>query len=159
MNKLTSLCIFLGINAAIAFIGNLYTMPAVTSWYQTINKAPWNPPDYVFGPVWTILYILIAISGWRVWQKLPGSGGKRLTSLPMRWYGAQLAFNAAWSVIFFGYASFNLAIIDIILLLISIIGTIRIFRRTDKPAARMFIPYGLWATYATTLNIAIAVLN
>jgi len=157
MKKYLSLVAFLAIVFAIAAIGSYATMPSVQSWYPTINKPAWSPPDAVFGPVWTILYIMIAIAGWRVWERLPKTN--RLTNPTLAPYWLQLAFNAAWPVIFFAFHHIALAAIDIIALLISVAATISTFSKIDKTAAWLLAPYFLWVTFAACLNAAILGLN
>ncbi len=159
MKRYVSLLAFIALVFSVSFVSSSITMPAVQSWYQEIEKAAWNPPDYVFAPVWTTLYLMIAIAGWRVWQKLSGDLRTRLTHPAMRVYWLQLLCNFLWSVLFFGMMSFIAAFIDIVLLLIAIALTIRAFRAIDKWAAYLLVPYFLWVLYASTLNAAIAILN
>lgn len=160
MKKYTSLLPFLALVALISYIGSVYTMPAVASWYQNINKPAWNPPDWVFGPVWTTLYLMIAISGWRVWRRLPAASPvAKITSPVMRPYWLQLFLNCIWSIIFFGAGQFLPAALDILGLLLAIACNIRSFKNVDPVSAKLLIPYALWVTYATSLNIAIVALN
>ncbi len=153
MKKYLSLLPFLCLVFAIAAIGSYYTLPAVQTWYATTAKPAWSPPNSLFGPVWTMLYIMIAVSGWRVWRKCPS--GKA----PLHPYWVQLIFNCAWSVFFFGFHQFLWAAIDIIALLIAIAATIGSFQKIDKTAAWLLVPYFLWVTFAASLNIAILALN
>lgn len=159
MQKYAPLFAFLSLVFAISALSSLVTMPAVTSWYQTINKPSWTPPDWVFGPVWTTLYIMIAVSGWRVWQKLSGDVMARIKHPAMRFYWIQLALNFLWSFLFFAWWLPALAALDILLMLAAIALTIRAFRAVDKTAAWLLVPYLLWVTYASTLNIGIVILN
>lgn len=122
-------------------------------WYEALAKPPWNPPNWVFGPVWTFLYVLIAVAGWRVWR---GSAGwSPLLSL----WVVQLALNGAWSWLFFGRRLIVVALADITLLLFAILAFIIGAWRVDRVAAYLFVPYLLWVGYALTLNAAIAWLN
>lgn len=151
---------FLALVFAISAISSTVTMPAVESWYQTIQKAPWNPPDWVFGPVWTLLYLMIAMAGWRVWNRLPAATfAERLRHPLMRPYWLQLMCNFLWSMLFFGLAQPLLAAVDIGLMIIAIALNIRAFYSVDKLAGYLLVPYLLWVLYASTLNIAIVVLN
>lgn len=152
MKKYFSLLPFLMLVFAAGALGSYYTIPAVQGWYQDINKPSWTPPDAIFGPVWTMLYIMIAISGWRAWN-----AAQKKSALPPYW--VQLALNAAWSVFFFGFREFLWAAIDIIGMLIAIAATIGSFKKIDKPAAWLLLPYFLWVAFAASLNIAILAMN
>lgn len=158
--KIVSLIEFLIIVAIIAGVASHVTMPAVEGWYHNINKPSWTPPDYVFGPVWTVLYILIAISGWLVWNKLPTeSFWSRFSSLIMAPYWVQLLLNFLWSIVFFYYAQAVPAEVDIIMLAITIGLNIGTFIKVDRVAAFLLIPYLLWVLYASSLNLGIVLLN
>jgi tryptophan-rich sensory protein len=151
-----SLLAFFAVVFLVSGISGLVTAPSVAGWYQTLSKPAHNPPDWVFGPVWTTLYIMIAISGWLVWQKL---SAPKLATPQMRFYGANLLANFLWSILFFGLQNPLLAFIDINLMLIFITANIFYFYKISKPAAYLQIPYLLWVAYATTLNGAIVWLN
>lgn len=150
-----SLIAFLAIAIVIQLIAGLWTSSSVGTWYTTLQRAPWNPPGWVFGPVWTALYITIAIAGWLVWRKR----GEANIRPAMTWYAVQFALNLAWSGLFFGMRQPALALLDLILLLTAIVLTIRAFRRIHPFAGTLLIPYALWVAYATTLNAAIWYLN
>ncbi|KZD00890.1 TspO/MBR family protein [Oceanibaculum pacificum] len=146
---------FLGLCLIVSALGGAITATSVGDWYQTLAKPSFNPPDWVFGPVWTVLYIMMAVAGWRIWRR-HGFGG---VPIAMSLFGAQLALNLAWSFLFFGLRSPSLALIDIFLLLIAILGTMGAFRPCDRIAFWLLVPYALWVTYATVLNAAIVYLN
>ena len=131
------------------FLGSSSTMSQIDSWYSTIQKAPFNPPNWVFGPAWTILYILMAISLSIVWRK---------TKFPMIFL-IQLSLNFLWSYIFFGLHLPLLAFIDIILLWIFILLTIIKFTVIDKTAAYLLYPYLGWVSFASILNLFVVLLN
>lgn len=131
------------------FLGSLSTMSQINSWYSTIAKAPFNPPNWVFGPAWTILYILMAISLSLVWRK---------TSFPIIFL-IQLFLNFLWSYIFFGLHLPLFAFIDIILLWIFILLTIIKFATIDKTAAYLLYPYLAWVSFASILNLFVVLLN
>lgn len=133
----------------VALWGNYWTMQSVTTWYVTLPKPAWTPPDSVFGPVWTLLYILMTGSAYLV-AKETG-----LASRAMVFYYLQLVFNGLWSTIFFGFQSPALACVDIIVLLFCILGSIYSFSLHSKVAAYLMIPYLIWVIYAATLNFAI----
>lgn len=142
---------------AAPLIGGLSTAQAVTTWYQTITKPAWNPPDWIFGPVWTLLYILMAVAAIVAFR-----AGRR-QGLPV-WpalaaYFVQIALNTAWSIIFFGLRAPGWAFVEIIALLTAIFITTFLFARASKPAAIMMIPYIMWVCFAATLNFAIYRLN
>jgi translocator protein len=150
---------FIALVAAISGLSSLATMPAVTGWYQHIQKPFWTPPDYVFGPVWTLLYLMIAVSGWLVWDRLPGTFMTRLLSPTLRVYWVQLSLNFLWSILFFGLQHPVLALADILALLAAIAITIRVFLRIRRVAGFLLVPYLLWVGYATSLNAGIVALN
>ena len=145
-----SLIIFFAVILLIQFLGSWATFTSVDSWYPTLKKVAWNPPPWVFGPVWTALYVLIALAGWRVWVKT-----KQVPSA----YILQLILNLAWSFLFFYFRRPELAVVEMLALLGSIIWTASIFFRHDRIAGWMFVPYILWVSYAFTLNAGIVVLN
>ena len=127
---------------AAGFFGGLFRPDA---WYAALNKAPWNPPNWVFAPVWTILYIMIGIAGWLVWR---GNARDRQIVL---WLAA-LVLNALWTPLFFGAKLAGLALAEMLFLLAAIIGFIFAARPVDRRAAWLFVPYALWVTYATSLT-------
>jgi tryptophan-rich sensory protein len=121
-------------------------------WYGQLAKPAFNPPGWVFGPVWTTLYVLIAVAGWRVWRIKP-------TGLAMMLWWAQLVLNFAWSPSFFVAHQLGLAFVVILLLLASILGFIIVVWRHDRLASSLFAPYAAWVAFAATLNGAIFLLN
>lgn len=125
------------------------------NWYQSLNKPSWNPPSWVFGPVWTILYLSMAVAAWRVWRH--GGWGQQRTALG--WFCIQLALNAAWSPIFFGLKAPGWGLVEILLLWAAIAQTLRQFQRADWIAAWMLWPYLAWVSFATVLNAALWWLN
>lgn len=155
-NKYISLIGFLALIVAVQVLGSAATFSSVDSWYPTINKVSWNPPAWVFAPVWTALYIMIAISGWRVWVKL---GKNQLQNSAIHWYLFQLFINLMWSILFFGLQNPLAGLFDILILLAAIAITIKKFMHIDKLAAILLIPYLLWVGYAATLNAGIVYLN
>jgi benzodiazapine receptor len=126
-----------------------------TVWYQSLSKPAWNPPSWVFGPVWTTLYAMIGVAAWRVWQR----GGWASHAPALRLFLLQLALNFTWSYVFFTFQQLDLALVHIIVLWGCIALTIRRFARIDRLAAWLLVPYLAWVTYASSLNAAIAVLN
>lgn len=124
-------------------------------WYRTLQKPPWTPPDSLFGPVWSILYGMMSVAAWLVWQQ----GGWRAQKRPLTLYVAQLALNAAWTPLFFGLRSPSAAFIDILLLWLAISATLRAFWRVSRPAALLLLPYWAWVGFAAALNAALWRLN
>jgi len=121
-------------------------------WYASLSKPPFNPPSWIFAPVWTALYIMIAIAGWRVWREARNSA-------PMKLWWAQLALNFVWSPIFFSGHRIDIALGAILLLLITVIGFIMVTWRQDKIASLLFTPYAAWVAFASVLNGALWLLN
>lgn len=121
-------------------------------WYEQLAKPAFNPPNWIFGPVWTVLYILIAFAGWRLWRRNP-------TSPAMLVWWAQLGLNFLWPLVFFTAQHFDLALIVIVILLAAIIGLIVSTTGRDRLVALMMVPYALWVTFATLLNLSIFLLN
>jgi len=152
---IAGLIAFIALCFVVSGLGGLATSSSVGTWYQTLAKPPFNPPDWVFAPVWTILYVMIAIAGWRVWRKAGIAGAKR----PLAAYGLQLVLNFGWSVLFFGVQRTGWALAEVVVLLVVIVATWWLFRPIDKPAALLFVPYGLWVAFATVLNLSIVILN
>lgn len=147
-------CIFLCLAPGI--VGGLFTVQAISQWYTTINKPFFNPPSWIFGPVWTLLYVMMGIALFLIWKE---KSEKRLKQKAITIFMIQLFLNAAWSPAFFGLHSplFGLAII--IPLWISILLTIQYFGKISKNAALLLIPYILWVSFATVLNFAIWWMN
>ena len=121
-------------------------------WYQSLQKPPFNPPNWIFAPVWTTLYIIIGFVGARIILRYPRSRA-------MRFWGAQMVFNFAWSPLFFGFHEIALALIVILALLISVYGFIAVSWRQDRLSAWLFVPYAAWVSFATLLNGSILLLN
>jgi len=152
---LVSLGAFLALCFAAAAIGGWLTAGAVETWYPTLEKPPGTPPSWVFGPVWTALYAMMAVSGWLVWQRTSGPHRAR-AMVP---FGVQLALNVGWSGLFFGLQRPRWALIEIVVLLAAIGWTIRAFRGVNKRAAGLLVPYLVWVVYATALNAGFVLLN
>jgi benzodiazapine receptor len=148
------ICLALTFSAAL--VGSLFTRGAVTDWYATLNRPYFTPPNWLFGPVWTILYLLMAISAFIVWQK---SLVNPAVKIALILYLVQLILNALWSVIFFGLKLPMLAFIEIIMLWTAIVFTILAFARVSITAALILVPYILWVSFAAVLNFSIWFLN
>jgi translocator protein len=144
-----------GIVLCAGVIGNLATLPNIPTWYVDITKPIFNPPNWVFGPVWSALYLLMAYAFWRV-LILPASLDKKVATA---WFVAQMILNAFWSVAFFGLHSPVLGLLVITLLIGAISITLIRFYRLDVMAGRLLIPYLLWVSFASVLNASIWWLN
>jgi benzodiazapine receptor len=138
-----------------AAFGALFTAPGVAGHYQDLAKPSWTPPDGVFGPVWTVLYTLMAVAAWLVWRQ----GGWRAAGGAMTLYLVQLAMNAAWSPVFFGLGWLGAAFALIVALWLAIMLTAMAFVRHSRLAAGLLVPYLAWVGYATALNFAIWRMN
>ncbi len=136
-------------------IGWLLTWTALSEWYPDIRKPSWTPPDWLFGPVWTLLFLLMAVSAWVFWGRACG----RALRVGLGLFLGQLALNALWSGLFFAARSPGLAFAEIVVLWAAIAATLMTFGRVSAVAAGLLVPYLLWVTYATVLNGAIWVLN
>lgn len=146
---------FLVVTFAAAAIGSVATFKNVKTWYPEIAKPDWTPPSAIFAPVWTMLYIAMAVAAWRVWRKQTGPAATGV----LRLYGAQLALNALWSVLFFGLRRPDLALVDIVGLWLLLVLALFRFWRADRIAGGLWAPYVAWVTYASALNAAIWWLN
>ncbi|MCB9896138.1 MAG: tryptophan-rich sensory protein [Planctomycetes bacterium] len=136
-----------------ASVGGVFFAPA--EWYDRLEKPAFNPPAWVFGPVWTLLYIAMGTSAWLVWR----SGGFGKARLALGLFLLQLLLNAAWTPIFFGLQAPGAALLVIIALCLAILSTALAFRRHSRPAAGLLLPYLLWVSFASVLNAALWYLN
>ena len=144
-------CIVVCLGAA--GIGSLLTTPSLRPWYEGLSKPRWNPPNWLFGPVWTILYLAMAIAAWLVWRKAG------VTAAPMQFFLTQLVLNVAWSALFFRLRSPGLAFTEIVVLWFAILATTIEFWRAVPAAGWLLLPYLIWVGYATALNFSIWRLN
>jgi translocator protein len=148
------LALFLMICLGTAVLGAAWTNLSLGDWYVTLAKPSWNPPNWVFGPIWTTLYVGMAIAAWLVWRR------RGLDSwLPLLLFGVQLVLNAAWSALFFGLRNPGMAFEDIILLWLAILATVVAFGHVSTSAAALLLPYLAWVSFATALNWAIWRMN
>jgi len=152
---LVGLFAFIVLCLVVSGIGGAVTASSVETWYQALEKPPFNPPDWVFAPVWTLLYIIMGIAAWRVWR----FRSFEATSKALGFFALQLGFNLTWSFLFFGLQRIDLALVEIVILLVVIIVNAIMFWRIDRLAGLMFLPYIAWVTYATILNSSLWLLN
>lgn len=154
---LTKLVVSFGLTFAAPLIGSLFTtQEAISEWYAALNRPFFTPPAWIFGPVWTILYALMALSAFIIWQKGLGSTAVKIA---LGLYIVQLALNALWTPLFFGLQMPLLAFIEILLLWLVILATIWAFGKVSTGAALLLIPYLLWTSFAVVLNGALWLLN
>lgn len=137
-------------------IGSIFTSPAIGTWYATLNKPSFNPPNWIFAPVWTLLYLSMGICAFLIWEK---GFNKKQVRTALLIFALQLFLNVLWSFLFFGLKSPSLAFVGIIVLWLAIAATIYVFYKISKPAGLILIPYILWVTFATLLNFSILILN
>lgn len=156
MKPIFKLIISVAIPLAVGALGAYFTTESVNGWYATLSKPSFNPPNWLFAPVWTLLYILMGIAFYIIW-KSHSKLRKRYTGYTYYWL--QLILNFLWTFIFFGQRNIGLALLDIVLLFIMIAGTIMSFRKISKTAAWLLAPYICWVAFAMALNFALWKLN
>jgi translocator protein len=139
-----------------SFIGNTATLPKIQGWYAGLAKPWYNPPNWVFGPAWTLLFALMAIAFWRILQK-PAATPGRGTAIAL--FVLQLVLNAGWSVLFFGMESPRLGLVEIVPFWLAILATLVAFARIDRLAGWLLVPYLAWVSFAGVLNYGIVSLN
>lgn len=137
-------------------IGSLFTTPSIPGWYASLAKPAFNPPSWVFAPVWTLLFLLMGVAVFLVWRK--GTGIRQVRSA-LYVFAGQLVLNVLWSILFFGLHSPLAAFCEIIVLWLAICWTIVSFNRVSKAAAWLLMPYIFWVSFATLLNFSLMLLN
>ncbi|RFC41925.1 MAG: tryptophan-rich sensory protein [Verrucomicrobia bacterium] len=155
MNRWIALGLFLLASFTASAIGGYATFESVRTWYPTLAKPSWNPPAAVFGPVWTLLYTLMAFAAWRIWLRRELAGARPA----LRWFFVSLALNALWSVLFFGLHRPGLALLEVVLFWGTLVLVQLRFARLDRVAGWLWAPYVAWVSFATVLNAAIWRLN
>jgi len=157
VGSIIRLVVACGVSLAAGVAGSLAVGgQGFTSWYATIQKPGFTPPGWVFGPVWTVLYLLMGVAAFLVWQRGLGS---RIVRIALVWFLVQLALNAAWSPVFFGLHRIEPALVVIVLLWVAIVITMYHFFRLSRPAGMLLVPYLVWVSFATVLNASIWHLN
>jgi benzodiazapine receptor len=154
--QFSALAIFGGVTALAAALGGWLTSRGVGGWFKTLRKPPFNPPDWVFGPVWTVLYAAMAAAAWLVWRRGPARDDVQRST---RLFGAQLGLNVLWSGLFFALKSPLLALAEIVTLWSAIALWLRSAARIDARARWLIVPYLAWVSFATLLNASIWWLN
>ena len=153
---LSRLVVCVGAVLLTSSIGSFATVRALPVWYKGLAKPSFNPPGWLFGPAWTVLYLMMAVAAWLVWKQGLGVPGVKLALVV---YLAQLILNALWSILFFGFRSPLAGLVDIIVLWLAILATIVLFFRASVPAGVLLLPYIAWVSFAAILNAAILRLN
>jgi len=157
MNKYIKILIFVLTCVGIGYLSGLVTQSSVTTWFPTLVKPSFNPPSWLFAPVWSLLYIMMGIAAGLVWSRIDFE--KEAVRKALLFFTIQLALNALWSLLFFGLKNPLLALIEIVLLWLMIYETYVKFGKIDKIAGYLFIPYLFWVSFATVLNGSIWWLN
>lgn len=155
MNKFIKLLLLLLLPLTVGAVSGYFSVSAIGSWYSTLNKPSWNPPSWIFGPVWTVLYLVMGYSSFRIAEKEKTKQRNKALAI----YVVQLFFNFWWSILFFGMHQIGIALVEIIILWILIVVMILNFRRVDTLSAFLNIPYLLWVSFASILTATIYTLN
>ena len=155
-NGAVAAAVSIGLALVAGAVGGVATASSVTTWYPGLVKPAFNPPNAVFAPVWTALYVLMALAAWRVWRRDPALPDRR-TALIV--YAVQLVLNLAWSLIFFGLRAPGPALAEVAVLLAAVLACAVLFWRVDRIAGLMMAPYAAWVAFASLLNFAIWRLN
>lgn len=148
---MTDALVLLGFLAAVVAVASTGAIFRPDAWYRSLRKPRWCPPDWLFGPAWTLLYAMIAVSGWLVWHEAGFAGAAGALGI----YAVQLILNAAWSAIFFGLRRMDLALAELALLWLAILATIVAFASHHALAAWLLVPYLAWVSFAGALNAAL----
>ncbi|HEY4514031.1 MAG TPA: TspO/MBR family protein [Candidatus Paceibacterota bacterium] len=156
LKNILKLIVAIGVSELAGIIGSIFTAPAIQGWYAGIVKPAINPPSWLFGPVWTILFALMGVAAFLIWRK---GLERRDVKIALGIFLGQLILNTLWSVIFFGFESPGGALLEIVFLWLAILATIIAFARISKLAAWLLAPYILWVSFALYLNYTIWVLN
>lgn len=153
--NIAKLIISIALPLVLGSVAGMFTSQSVPDWYAALNKPAFNPPDWIFGPVWTLLYLLMGVSFFLVWKQEKD----KLRNLAILIYSVQLLLNFAWSFIFFYFKLIGLALVEIVLLWCAIILMMVLFKKVKPIAAYINIPYLLWVSFAAILNAAYYILN
>ena len=156
MKKALGILVFVLVCELAGVIGSVFTTPSIPGWYEGLAKPAFNPPGWVFAPVWTILYAMMGLSAYLVYEKGPRRNEVRKA---LAVFAGQLLLNALWSIVFFGAHMILGAAVLIVLLWAMIVASIWLFSRISKAAVYLLVPYILWVSFATVLNISLYVLN
>ncbi|NIS78954.1 MAG: tryptophan-rich sensory protein [Anaerolineales bacterium] len=153
--SLIGLIVWMAICFGAGWLGSIFTTPSIPAWYADLIKPSWTPPGWVFGPVWSVLYLMMAIAAWLVWRH----DGLYAAAVPITLFMLQLLLNAAWSILFFGLRLPGVAFLEIVILWFAIFATLIAFWRTSTAAGYLLLPYLVWVAFAAALNFAIWRMN
>ena len=156
MKKTFDLILAVLICQGMGLIGSLFTTPAIPSWYAGLVKPSFNPPNWIFAPAWILLYTLMGIAAFLIWNR---RNGKKKIKTALVLFSVQLVLNSLWSIIFFGLHLPQYAFLEILVLWFFILLTLLSFYKISKPAGPLLLPYILWVSFATILNLSIMILN
>jgi tryptophan-rich sensory protein len=156
LNDLYKLALAVVVSEVAGVIGSIFTIPAISGWYATLTKPALNPPGWVFGPVWTLLYALMGLAAFWVWKK---GWHKKEVKIALAFFAFQLLLNMLWSLAFFGLHSPLWAFVNIVFMWLAIVATMIAFWKISRPAFYLLVPYILWVSFAAYLNLAIILLN
>ncbi|MEK7592245.1 MAG: TspO/MBR family protein [Patescibacteria group bacterium] len=156
MKNLPKLIVSIVVCELVGILSTPFTLAAIPGWYASLIKPPFSPPNWVFGPVWTILYLMMGVSFYCIWQL---GSKKKKAKVALYYFGAQLGLNFLWSIAFFGLRSPVLGLVTIVALLTLIILTMKHFSPLSRVAFYLLVPYLLWVTFAAVLNWAVLILN
>lgn len=165
MKNVFKLIIAVAVSEMAGAVGSIFTAGSIDTWYTALAKPSFNPPNWVFAPVWTLLYFLMGVAAFLVWSSATAGVGeqarqeKRKVKIALVLFGVQLLLNALWSIIFFGLRSPGGALVEIVFLWLAIAATISAFAKVSKLAASLLVPYILWVSFALCLNYSIYTLN
>lgn len=154
-SNLIGLALSITICFGCAALGSLLTQPSLGDWYTQLRKPTWTPPDWVFAPVWSALFLCMAVAAWLIWRDRRVAG----TKLALTLFAVQLALNVAWSGVFFALRLPGIACLEIVVLWLAIAATTALFCRRNRAAAMLMLPYLAWVTFAGALNAAIWRMN
>jgi tryptophan-rich sensory protein len=156
MQKILKIVLMVVLCVTVGYLSGLVTRESILTWYVTLNKPSFNPPNWVFAPVWTLLYIMMGVAAGMVWTS---NSDEQTTKKALGFFAIQLGLNALWSCLFFGLHNPLLALIEIILLWLMIFETYNMFKKINKTAGLLLLPYLAWVSFATILNASIWWLN
>ncbi len=156
MQKILKIVLVVVLCVTVGYLSGLVTRESILTWYVTLNKPSFNPPNWVFAPVWTLLYIIMGVAAGVIWTS---NSEEQTTKKALGFFAIQLGLNALWSYLFFGLHNPLLALIEIILLWLMIFETYNMFKKINKTAGLLLFPYLAWVSFATILNASIWWLN
>lgn len=155
LRSLMGLAVSMGLCFGAGFVGSLFTTPSIPTWYAGLAKPSWTPPAWIFGPVWSVLYGMMALALWLIWRR----SGFATAAVPIALFMVQLVLNVLWSLLFFGLRMPGVAFAEIVLLWLAILATLITFWRLNASAGYLLLPYLVWTAFAGALNFALWRMN